>query len=192
MGAIFTNSYIFGAIFLIFMVISQTEFYLLTEKRGFKPQKIYGIVIGIAIFITTFLYTIGIFNDIYFLLVIPLIISLVISELYRNQEHHFRSLAFTFYGIIYIVVPFSLLNYLTVNPFTENVYSYTFIFSFFILIWINDTGAYIIGTAIGKHKLFERISSKDIVFAWIINSYDWCFSIHIFYIYQYLILYHVF
>mgnify|MGYP003461984886 FL=1 len=30
----------------------------------------------------------------------------------------------------------------------------------FIFIWLNDTGAYCVGTLIGKHRLFERISPK--------------------------------
>ena len=30
----------------------------------------------------------------------------------------------------------------------------------FILIWVNDTGAYLVGVNFGKHRLFERISPK--------------------------------
>ena len=32
--------------------------------------------------------------------------------------------------------------------------------SIFIFLWLNDTGAYCIGSLIGKHRLFERISPK--------------------------------
>jgi phosphatidate cytidylyltransferase len=31
---------------------------------------------------------------------------------------------------------------------------------FLLILWLNDTGAYLIGSWIGKHKLFERISPK--------------------------------
>ncbi|MBI5009532.1 MAG: phosphatidate cytidylyltransferase [Bacteroidia bacterium] len=34
------------------------------------------------------------------------------------------------------------------------------IIGFFLLIWANDTGAYLVGASIGRHKLFERISPK--------------------------------
>ena len=34
------------------------------------------------------------------------------------------------------------------------------IISFFILVWTNDTFAYLAGRLLGKHKLFERISPK--------------------------------
>ena len=40
--------------------------------------------------------------------------------------------------------------------------SYTplFIMAIFIFVWLDDTGAYLVGSLIGKHKLFERISPK--------------------------------
>lgn len=43
------------------------------------------------------------------------------------------------------------------NGFTNN-YSFQIILGFFILLWVNDTGAYLAGRFFGKHKLFERIS----------------------------------
>ena len=40
--------------------------------------------------------------------------------------------------------------------------SYTplFIMAIFIFVWLDDTGAYLVGSLIGKRKLFERISPK--------------------------------
>ena len=32
--------------------------------------------------------------------------------------------------------------------------------SIFIFLWLNDSGAYLVGSTIGKHRLFERISPK--------------------------------
>lgn len=158
--SILINKYFFGILFLVFTIISLTEFYLLTEKRGFKPQKLYGTISGALIFIISFLYTDGTIGEKWFLLFIPLFIFLIISELYRKEEQLFRYIAFTTFGIIYIVFPFSFLNYLIINPLTNNEFSHVFILSFFALIWINDTGAYIVGSNFGKHKLFERISPK--------------------------------
>ena len=39
-------------------------------------------------------------------------------------------------------------------------YNALLVIAFFSFIWINDTGAYIVGCTIGKHRLFERISPK--------------------------------
>ena len=76
--SILINKYLFATLFLIFTIISLTEFYILTEKRGFKPQKKYGISIGALIFIISFLH----FNEIiaitWYLILIPLFVSLII------------------------------------------------------------------------------------------------------------------
>ena len=51
------------------------------------------------------------------------------------------------------------LGFYAVNSFT-NEYSFQIILGFFIMLWTNDTGAYLAGRFFGKHKLFERISPK--------------------------------
>ena len=38
--------------------------------------------------------------------------------------------------------------------------TYGVLFGYFGILWISDTGAYLVGSAIGKHRLFERISPK--------------------------------
>ena len=61
----------------------------------------------------------------------------------------------------YVLLPFLLLIRL---PFMEpDTYNPYIIIGSFILIWANDTFAYIVGKAIGRHKLFERISPKKTV-----------------------------
>jgi phosphatidate cytidylyltransferase len=51
------------------------------------------------------------------------------------------------------------LGFYSNDTFTDT-YSYQIILGFFILLWTNDTGAYLSGKYFGKHKLFERISPK--------------------------------
>ena len=69
-----------------------------------------------------------------------------------------QNIAITFLGIIYVSVPFSLMNFIVFQD--VNVYNPDLFLSLFIFIWVNDSGAYIAGTAFGKHRLFERISPK--------------------------------
>lgn len=60
----------------------------------------------------------------------------------------------------YIILPILVLTSL---PFTNGYYDYTIIFTLFVLIWSNDTFAYIVGKSIGKTKLYPSISPKKTV-----------------------------
>ena len=62
---------------------------------------------------------------------------------------------------LYIALPFSLLNVLAFHqseagPFS--VFDPILPLSVFVFLWINDTGAYLFGSLLGRHKLFPRIS----------------------------------
>ena len=64
---------------------------------------------------------------------------------------------------LYIALPFALLNILAYhnNPAESSVsYNPILPLSIFVFLWLNDTGAYCIGSLLGKHRLFERISPK--------------------------------
>lgn len=89
------------------------------------------------------------------LVLIPVI---AISELFRKKEKPVENIAFGFLSVIYP----SLIYYSYQAGFSteENIYFGTTIIGFFILIWSNDTFAYLSGRFFGKHKLFERISPK--------------------------------
>lgn len=64
------------------------------------------------------------------------------------------------YLIGYIILPFLLI---TKIPFGKVGYNPKIIISIFILIWTNDTFAYIVGKSIGKRKLFEKVSPKKTI-----------------------------
>ena len=64
------------------------------------------------------------------------------------------------YLLGYITFPFI---FITKISFGIKDYNPKIIIGLFILIWTNDTFAYLVGKSIGKHKLFERISPKKII-----------------------------
>ncbi|MFT7363875.1 MAG: phosphatidate cytidylyltransferase, partial [Algoriphagus sp.] len=66
--------------------------------------------------------------------------------------------AFTFLGIFYVAVPFSLLNLAVFS--VDGVYMYEILIGCLLILWATDTGAYFAGTRFGKTKLFERVSPK--------------------------------
>lgn len=80
--------------------------------------------------------------------------------LYDNKNLVIDSFSKYVYLIGYIIFPIIIM---TKIPFGRNDYNPKIFIGIFILIWTNDTFAYIVGKSIGKHKLFERISPKKTI-----------------------------
>ena len=156
-GAIVYNKISFFIIFELVVIGAMYEFYTLAEKKKFNPQKIYGIVIGASLFAANYFFVTNQIKAEFFLLFIPVIISVFIVELYKKTEYAFVDIGFTLLGILYIAVPFSFANYIALKG---NTYQFQLLLGFFILMWSFDTLAYVFGVSFGKHRLFERISPK--------------------------------
>ena len=88
------------------------------------------------------------------------IIYLMIAELYLKQADPIQDWAYTMLSQMYIALPFSLLNVLAFTATTNGVVTFNTLLplSIFIFLWVNDSGAYCVGSLLGRHKLFPRIS----------------------------------
>lgn len=88
------------------------------------------------------------------------LIYLMVAELYLKQEDPIHDWAYTMMSQLYIALPFSLLNVLAFHADAAGSVSFDPILplSVFVFLWINDTGAYLCGSLLGRHKLFPRIS----------------------------------
>ncbi|HVA99241.1 MAG TPA: phosphatidate cytidylyltransferase [Bacteroidia bacterium] len=159
-GCIAWNYYSFATLFLIITVFGLWEFYSLVEKENIHPQKFVGIIIGALMFgLISMRFANHLFLAILlFVAILPIIFSIFIFELFRKKEKPFANIAYTFLGILYVAIPFTLWNLLAVT--TEYHQFSKILLGYFFLMWTNDTGAYLCGRAFGKHKLFERISPK--------------------------------
>lgn len=82
---------------------------------------------------------------------------LFLLELFSNSVQPFRNIAFIFSGLFYITLPIALLHLVTLN---QGSYQYRFVLGIVLLTWTNDTAAYLIGSRLGRHHLFPRISPK--------------------------------
>ena len=156
--AIAYNQWGFFAVFLFTSVMTQWEFYKLIIANGVVPLRTFGTLIGIALFSMIFLMEIGLMPYDWFFLLIPITSLIYFIKLYKKDEKKpFTNIAFTFLGIFYVALPFSLLS---VAAFTTGSYSYQIIIGIFLILWASDTGAYFAGIQFGKRKLFERVSPK--------------------------------
>jgi len=70
------------------------------------------------------------------------------------------SLIITISGLIYILLPLSLILFITQNQLTGFEYNPEILIGTLFIIWTYDTGAYISGILLGKHKMAPSISPK--------------------------------
>ena len=155
---------LFSGIFLLVVVLGLVEFYTITVTSNCHPQKITGTILGIILYIlNSGLYILQNHSHfrIFTIFVIPLFFIPLIIEMYRKKDHPLINSAVTIFGFIYIALPVSLLS-LMYNPEAGTIFHSfpAFLTSYFLITWIYDTGAYLVGKNFGKHKFFERISPK--------------------------------
>lgn len=158
LSAMFFSVYTFGIIFLIIAILTQFEFYKLLGLDGNLPLSIYGTFCGFVLFVLTFMIERGAWPFKFYYLIVPLLtITFFIKLFKKHDQKPFVNLGYTFLGIIYVAVPFSLILELCVQ---SNVYFPKLMLGILLILWVNDSGAYFAGTLMGKRKLFERISPK--------------------------------
>ena len=148
--------------FLIFALIlgaSQMEFYKLSGLDGMLPLKSFGTMLGLLIFALTFMVEKERLPHEYLYLIFPLVSLTFFIKLYKKTDKKpFTGVAYTYLGIFYVAVPFSLLNLAVFS--VDAVYHYEILVGCILILWASDTGAYFAGTSFGKTKLFERVSPK--------------------------------
>ena len=153
----------FLILFGIFLVISLFEFCNLIQVNKLIP-----IIFGSALYILITIisnYDSSKSFDIQLLDIILLTTTLLISLkcivfLFDNKNHKISKLSKYLYLLGYITLPFI---FITKISFGIKDYNPKIIIGLFILIWTNDTFAYIVGKSIGKYKLFEKISPKKTI-----------------------------
>lgn len=160
LAGILINEYTFAAIFVIITGLSLWEFYGLVKNDAKVPvSRLWNAVSGILLFAGVFLYFSQFSTAIGLVVYLVFLLITLIRELYLKHEDPLKSIAYAIFGQVYIAGSFSLVNCLVFN-FHTDYYSPVFILAVLVLIWVNDSFAYLTGMALGKHRLFERISPK--------------------------------
>lgn len=159
LGSIFLGGYTFTIFYLILSLAALFEFYGMIKTAGIRPHRNIALFAAALIFLMTAGYHLLQFENKFMLLIVPLIFSVFISELYKKEKIPFSNISYTFVGFIYVTVPFCFFYSL---GFIEEhgVYNYHLPLSFLLMLWASDTGAYLFGMKFGKTRLFERHSPK--------------------------------
>ena len=155
------NPLLFTFVFSVFMLFCIYEFQKMQQVKSVFPYITGLTIVGL-------IYT---FNNHFFNATIPLkyLIALVLLFLYlpfmvalfQNKKEAISNLKTEYLTFFYLIIPFSILQIIPLQ--TGGKYDHQIVLGIFILIWINDTFAYLVGRKLGKHKLFERISPKKTI-----------------------------
>lgn len=162
-GATCFHSFSFLAVFTLITGLTLWEFYRLTASKESSPLKrSIPTLGGVYLFIASFLYTNELSTAAIFLPYLLLLMYLLIAELYAKSPDPLRNWSVAFFGQAYCAGSFSLLNGIATGGYASATPTYhpLFVLALFVFIWLDDTGAYVVGSTLGKHKLFERISPK--------------------------------
>ncbi len=158
-GSILWHPYAYAGVFLVVVVWALLEFYDIIIKDRVHAGKLIGVLGGVILFTVSFFYAQDMIGGKAFLAFVPVLVFLFINQLYSTDHYSFRASAYTLTGIIYIALPLALCNGL-LFPNHDRQYVPDILLGFFILLWTNDTFAYLTGMIFGKHRLFERVSPK--------------------------------
>ena len=156
-GSLFLGKYTYGAVFLIAGLLALVEYYNLSGLSGFWAM-LPGLLAASIIYTGSFLILSGILSMDYIAVMALIPVLLFINALYSRKSDYLKVLSVIFLGILYIIIPLAVMHYLAFPQ--ESAYTHRIILGILTLVWINDTGAYVIGSVLGKHKLFPRISPK--------------------------------
>jgi len=163
-GSPFTRA-LFLVIILLLAGTGLMEFYGMVERRGVQCYKYCGLIGAVLLITGTFLNLIGALgrhdsparvNDFETVFVILFVLGLCVRQFVsKTNTTGIASISTTLFGLMY--VPW-LLNFIQKINFFPNVKGQYYLLFFVLITKFSDTGAYLVGSLIGKHKMIPRIS----------------------------------
>ena len=151
----------FLALIDIIIFVGIWEFYSMMESKGIRPYKGIGILSGIVLSWYVFFRN-GMYANLFLTLVLLSIMGLELTRKDDGRRMTIYHISATLLGVIYVGFLGSHLVMLRELPLVaglEYAYGSSFVLLAFVITWSCDTGAYFIGTLIGKRQLLPRVST---------------------------------
>ena len=154
-----------AALFLLLTAVTANEFIKIVSQRG-EVVVSRPIIIAGSCYLFFAFWLNSLTRGDSLIVFFPYLIFLIycyIKELFGKHPNPLANLGTIMLSQMYVVLPLSLINVLAFTPFecyhSEAPY-YAITLAIYIFIWVNDTGAYLSGITLGRHKMFPRISPK--------------------------------
>ena len=156
-GSILLNYWAFFAVMLVTVVIGSQEVAKLMLKEDNRGLTMVTVIVGTLFFVLSV-----VLNPLEHFIQLLLILTPLLIALFSKKDSFEKIAVSCWTAMFFVALPCMLLMefYKASALYFEGKY---FIIMLFCLIWINDIFAYLTGMAIGKHKLFERISPKKTI-----------------------------
>lgn len=161
LAAFLTNEYVYGVVMLLSLIVMMKEFMVMTCGNSYRYSQVLSLLSGATLFALTYLFKGFDFPGRLVVLSFIPVFLLMINSLYVKDKSRFDKFSNLYTAILYIAVPWSLLNFAVFNAAGE--FNGLLLFAFFCIIWGTDVGAYIFGITLGQKygkKLFPSISPK--------------------------------
>ncbi len=156
-GSAFAGLLPFAILFGFFAAKGFQEFVRLVNPQMRRFQRRAGLGLAVILYLTaasTLVYG----TDWRWMLIVPVLWLVFMSvEMMKVSASFIIDTSTILMGFIYTVLPFTLLVYLST---LNGAFDARLPFGFFLILWANDTGAYLVGKFFGKHKLLEAVSPK--------------------------------
>jgi phosphatidate cytidylyltransferase len=155
LSAIFLSSDAFDFLFMVFGLACLYEYKRLVLLRGYYIFIAYLGLWWVFIYLTREPWLI------HLLLAITIVVDIsLIVFLYNVQSKKFNPVRKFLIGLFYIG---GGCIFLTMIPYRDAFFAKYLIMGIFIMIWINDSFAYLVGKAIGRTPLFPSVSPKKTI-----------------------------
>jgi len=161
LAAFLTNKYVYGIVMLFSLVVMMKEFLSMTCGRNYRYSQFLSIFSGAVLFTLVYLYKAFDFPGRLVILAFVPVFLLMINSLYLKDKSRFDKFANLYAAMLYIAVPWAMLNFAVFNAAGE--FNGILLLCFFCIIWGTDVGAYMFGITLGQKygkKLFPSISPK--------------------------------
>lgn len=166
LASVLLGPFVFSGFYFVLALACLYEFYGIFSSKesenpekesSFVPHRRTGMVLGFLGLLLLILLQLGYLPKVWLASLGLLLPILLILQLYRMDPNPFGRIAGTLLGFVYVLLPFYCFYRL---GFVHGSFQGALPMGFLLILWANDTGAYLIGKSFGKYKLFERISPK--------------------------------
>lgn len=173
-GCIWLGGWVFNGVVAVLTIMALREYYLLAASKHADPNRGFGVAWAIVMQAVVSVATTTFWpwwTDSWLMLIMGSFVLgtvfTLILELWRNKEHALLNTAVTVMGVAYVGVCMSSLMLMRAMPESAigdvsgfGTHGAALVLATFVSVWAADTFAYFVGLAIGKHKLFPRVSPK--------------------------------